>query len=58
MHQRSFQISKNSNKMKNSKIFKPEHSELRKFRKEKELEIKSDRKEKRFVKQLLKDLQD
>lgn len=44
--------------MKNSKIFKPDQVKIRKFRKEKELEIKSDRKEKRFVKQLLKDLQD
>lgn len=44
--------------MKNLKVFKPEHSELRKFRKEKELEIKSDRKEKRIVKEMLKDLQD
>jgi hypothetical protein len=43
--------------MKNSKVFKPEQSEVRKFRKEKEFEIKSERREKRFVKELLKDLQ-
>lgn len=44
--------------MKNSsKVFNPEKSELRKFRKEKELEIKSSRKEKRLVKELLKGLE-
>lgn len=44
--------------MKNSKVFKPEQVKIRKFRKEKELEIKTERKEKRFVKEMLKDLQD
>ncbi len=44
--------------MKNLKIFKPEQSEIRKMRKEKDFEIKSDRQEKRFVKEMLKDLQD
>ena len=44
--------------MKNSKVFNPEQSEIRKMRKEKDFEITSDRREKRVVKELLKDLQD
>ena len=42
--------------MKNSKIFKTEQISVRKMRKEKELEIKTERTKKRIVKDMLIDL--